>query len=120
MPSFRSADLNLYRGLLRQARPSLPHIALIFLPDLFGTPLLLLTPIPLKIAVDNVIGSAYYSSACSRMWNRDECCNSGASSHQRGKASSPANRYGASCLRRRGIESGTGVTRPPLHKERVL
>ncbi|SRR6266851_1539295 len=83
MPFFRSADLNLYRRLLRQARPSLPHIALIFLLDLFGTPLLLLTPIPLKIAVDNVIGSAYYSSACSRMWNRDECCNLGASSHQK-------------------------------------
>src|SRR5260370_637846 len=58
MAILRPADLNLYRRLLRQARPYLPHIALIFLLDLLGTPLLLLTPIPLKIAVDNVIGSA--------------------------------------------------------------
>src|SRR5260370_8578083 len=58
MAILRPADLNLYSRLLRQARPYLPHIALIFLLDLFGTPLLLLTPIPIKIAVDNVIGSA--------------------------------------------------------------
>src|SRR5260370_35125531 len=58
MAILRPADLNLYRRLLRQARPYLPHIALIFLLDLLGTPLLLLTPIPLKIAVDNGIGSA--------------------------------------------------------------
>src|SRR5215813_1062170 len=41
-------------------------------------------------------------------------------SHQRRNASSPANRYGASCLQRRRIESGSGVTRAALHKERVL
>lgn len=43
--------------MLRQARPYWFHIAGIFLLDLLLTPLTLLTPLPLKIAVDSVIGS---------------------------------------------------------------
>jgi ATP-binding cassette subfamily B protein len=43
--------------LLCQARPYWPHIAGIFLLSLLSTPLALLTPLPLKIAVDSVIGS---------------------------------------------------------------
>src|SRR5258708_4384345 len=58
MPATSYTDLNLYRRLLRAARPYWGHIGLIFLLDLLGAPLLLLTPIPVKIAVDNVIGSA--------------------------------------------------------------
>ncbi len=50
-------DLNIYRRLLRQAQPYWFHIAGTFLLDLLSTPLALLTPLPLKIAVDNVIGS---------------------------------------------------------------
>lgn len=49
-------DLTLYRRLLRQAQPYWPHIGGIFLLSLLSTPLALLTPLPLKIAIDNVIG----------------------------------------------------------------
>ena len=50
-------DFALYRRLLRQARPYWPHIVGIFLLSLLSSPLALLTPLPLKIAVDSVIGS---------------------------------------------------------------
>lgn len=49
--------LSTYRRLLRHARPYWPHILGIFAISLIATPLTLLTPLPLKIAVDNVIGS---------------------------------------------------------------
>jgi ATP-binding cassette, subfamily B, bacterial len=51
------ADLRLLRRLLNQARPYWPHLAMILLLDLLATPLALLTPLPLKIAVDSVVGS---------------------------------------------------------------
>lgn len=51
-------DLTIYRRLFRQTRAFFPHLAGIFLIDLLATPLLLLSPIPLKIAVDSIIGSA--------------------------------------------------------------
>jgi ATP-binding cassette, subfamily B, bacterial len=47
----------LYRRLLLQARPYWPAIAGILLLDLLATPLSLLKPVALKIAVDNVLGS---------------------------------------------------------------
>jgi ATP-binding cassette, subfamily B, bacterial len=50
-------DLALLRRLLRQARPYWPHIGGLFLLSLLSTPLALLTPLPLKIVVDSVIGS---------------------------------------------------------------
>src|SRR5918911_649250 len=50
-------DRTLYRRLLRQARPYWLHIIGIFLLSLLSSPLALLTPLPLKIAVDSVIGS---------------------------------------------------------------
>jgi ATP-binding cassette, subfamily B, bacterial len=53
----RYSDLTLYRRLLRQAKPCWPHLAGIFLLSLLSIPLQLLTPLPLKIAVDSVIGS---------------------------------------------------------------
>lgn len=43
--------------MLRQARPYWLHIAGIFLLSLTSAPLALLTPLPMKIAVDSVLGS---------------------------------------------------------------
>jgi ATP-binding cassette subfamily B protein len=50
-------DVTLYRRLLRQTRPYWRHIGGIFLLALLSSPLALLTPLPLKIAVDSVVGS---------------------------------------------------------------
>ncbi len=51
------SDLALYGRLLRQARPYWLHMAGIVLLSLLSTPFVLLTPLPLKIAVDNVISN---------------------------------------------------------------
>ena len=45
------------RRILRQIAPFWRQILLLLAVDLLATPLLLLTPVPLKIAVDSVIGS---------------------------------------------------------------
>jgi ATP-binding cassette subfamily B protein len=50
-------DVVLYRRLLREARPYWAHIAALFLVSLLATPVALLTPLPLAIAVDSVVGS---------------------------------------------------------------
>jgi ATP-binding cassette subfamily B protein len=50
-------DLALFWRLLRQARPYWPHIGILLLVSLLSSPLALLTPLPLKIAVDSAIGS---------------------------------------------------------------
>jgi ATP-binding cassette subfamily B protein len=50
-------DVALVRRLLRQARPYWPHLGGLLLLSLLSTPLALLTPLPLKIVVDSVIGS---------------------------------------------------------------
>ena len=50
-------DIVLLRRLLGQARPYWPHVGALFLASLLASPLSLLTPLPLKIAVDSVIGS---------------------------------------------------------------
>src|SRR5215212_5840663 len=47
----------LFRRLVRQARPFWPHVGALFVLGLLSTPLALLTPLPLKIAVDSVVGS---------------------------------------------------------------
>jgi ATP-binding cassette subfamily B protein len=57
MATAGSADLGLYRRLLAELRPYWRHIAGILLIDLLGTVFTLLLPLPLKIAVDSVIGS---------------------------------------------------------------
>ncbi|MEX0775877.1 MAG: ABC transporter ATP-binding protein [Phycisphaeraceae bacterium] len=49
--------MQLYRRVFRQARPYWPSIAVILLLNLLATPLALLTPLPLKIAVDSVISN---------------------------------------------------------------
>ncbi|HEX7008696.1 MAG TPA: ABC transporter ATP-binding protein [Phycisphaeraceae bacterium] len=46
----------IYRRLLEHARPYWPHIAGVCFLNLLAIPLKLLTPLPLKIAVDNAIG----------------------------------------------------------------
>jgi len=50
-------DLALFWRLLRQARPYWPHIGFLLLVNLLSSPLALLTPLPLKIAVDSAIGT---------------------------------------------------------------
>jgi ATP-binding cassette, subfamily B, bacterial len=50
-------NYTLYRRLLRQVRPYWPHLGVLFLLSLLASPLALLTPLPLKIAVDSVVGS---------------------------------------------------------------
>lgn len=50
-------DSTLFRRLVEQARPFWLHIIGIFLLGLMATPLMLLGPVALKIAVDSVVGS---------------------------------------------------------------
>src|SRR6266536_2709975 len=52
-----TSDLNLYRRLLWEAYEFWPHIAALFALTLISTPLTLLSPLPLKILVDSVLGS---------------------------------------------------------------
>jgi ATP-binding cassette subfamily B protein len=51
------SDISILGRLLREARKYWPHISGIFILDLLSTPLSLLSPLPLKLAVDNVLGS---------------------------------------------------------------
>jgi ATP-binding cassette, subfamily B, bacterial len=55
-PAPRS-DFALYRRVLGYARPYGPHIVGLFLLGLLASPIALLNPLPLKIAVDSVLGS---------------------------------------------------------------
>jgi ATP-binding cassette subfamily B protein len=57
MAKAKYTELSLFWRILRQARPYWPHISGIFLVSLLSIPLKLLSPVPLKIAVDSVIGS---------------------------------------------------------------
>src|SRR5437867_7510800 len=56
MTRSRLGDFALYRRLARHTRSSWPSIAALFLVGLLATPLALLAPLPLKIAVDSVLG----------------------------------------------------------------
>ena len=56
MATKRYADLHLYGRVLGEARPYWHHIVGVFLLDLLASPLGLLAPVPLKIAVDSAIG----------------------------------------------------------------
>jgi ATP-binding cassette subfamily B protein len=53
----KNTDVVLYRRILAHARPCWPHIVLLFLLSLLSAPLALLTPLPLKLVVDCVLGS---------------------------------------------------------------
>lgn len=48
-------DFQLIRRMLRETRPYLPHLAGVLCLELLATPLALLSPVPLKLAVDSVI-----------------------------------------------------------------
>jgi ATP-binding cassette subfamily B protein len=48
---------SLYRRILIEARPYWPHLTGVLSLNLLSTPLTLLTPIPLKLVVDSVLGS---------------------------------------------------------------
>ena len=50
-------QLALYRRLTAYARPYWPHLLLVLGLQFLSTPLTLLGPLPLKIAVDTVLGS---------------------------------------------------------------
>jgi ATP-binding cassette subfamily B protein len=52
-----SSGLQLYRRLMREARPYWRHIGGLFGLSLLSSVFALLTPLPLKIAVDSVVGS---------------------------------------------------------------
>src|SRR5258708_26440711 len=56
MHKMQHPDLALFRRLVQQARPYWVHVGGIFLLALVTTPLGLLTPLPLKIAIDSAIG----------------------------------------------------------------
>jgi ATP-binding cassette, subfamily B, bacterial len=55
-PRSRLGELEIYRRLLAQARPQWAHLVGILLISLTSTPIALLTPLPLKVAVDSVLG----------------------------------------------------------------
>src|SRR5687768_12227893 len=50
-------DLVLFRRLLRHVGPHWPHVGGVWMLSLLSIPFALLAPLPLKIAVDSVIGS---------------------------------------------------------------
>ncbi|MBO0753575.1 MAG: ABC transporter ATP-binding protein, partial [Bradyrhizobiaceae bacterium] len=52
----RQSDVKLYRRLLLEARRFWLHIAVLFALGLLSTPITLLGPLPLKLAVDSVLG----------------------------------------------------------------
>src|SRR5258707_15830543 len=57
MAGRRPSDLTLYVRLLREARPRWPLVGALFLLSLLSTPIALLMPLPLKIAIDSVLRS---------------------------------------------------------------
>src|SRR5262245_23463214 len=58
MSAHRYSTLTLYRRLFALAAPCWPQMAALFVLSLVSAPLALLAPVPLKIVVDSVVGSA--------------------------------------------------------------
>ena len=56
-PARKHSDLALYGRLLREARPFWPHVGGLFALSMLAAPLTLLTPLPLKIVVDSILGA---------------------------------------------------------------
>src|SRR5262249_9382812 len=54
----RGSDVTLYRRVLSEVRPYWPLLACTFLVSLSSIPVVLLAPLPLKLAVDSVIGTS--------------------------------------------------------------
>jgi ATP-binding cassette subfamily B protein len=57
MPRATTSDVALFGRALREARHYWPHVGGVLLVSLLSIPIALLTPLPLKIAVDSAIGS---------------------------------------------------------------
>lgn len=55
-PGHRYGAFGLYRRVLRDARPFWGHLTGILVTSVLATPLALLTPFPLKLVVDSVVG----------------------------------------------------------------
>ena len=66
-----SSDLALIKRSLLQARPFWSHILGIFMLSLIGTPLALMTPLPIKIVVDHVLGTEPLPNFLSRLLPAD-------------------------------------------------
>ena len=56
-PERHHSDFALYRRLLRESRAFWPHIGALFILSVLAAPLTLLTPLPLKVVVDSILGS---------------------------------------------------------------
>lgn len=56
-PARKHSDLALYGRLLREARPFWPHVGGLFALSMLAAPLTLLSPLPLKIVVDSILGA---------------------------------------------------------------
>lgn len=56
-PDSKRHDFQLLRRVLREAKPDRGRILIILMLGLLATPIALLAPVPLKIAVDSVIGN---------------------------------------------------------------
>jgi ATP-binding cassette subfamily B protein len=56
-PIPRASDLRLFARVIGETRRYWPHVLGLFLMGLLSTPLTLLSPVPLKIAVDSVLGT---------------------------------------------------------------
>ena len=57
MPTTKPTDFAILARLLREARPYWPHLVGLLLLNLLATPLSLLSPLPIKLTVDSVLGS---------------------------------------------------------------
>jgi len=66
MTAGRYGTAGIYRRLIAEARPYWPHLLGILLLSLTSAPLVLLIPLPLKIAVDSIIGSQPVSGPLAR------------------------------------------------------
>ena len=51
------SDFALYQRLLRESRAFWPHIGALFILSVLAAPLTLLTPLPLKVVVDSILGA---------------------------------------------------------------
>lgn len=56
MTAAKHNDVAILKRLFLQAKPYWPHLGGVFALDLLATPVALLTPVPLMLAVDNVLG----------------------------------------------------------------
>jgi ATP-binding cassette subfamily B protein len=65
-----ASDLLLSKRLIKQAKPYWPHLFVLLIISLVSSPLALLGPLPLKIAVDSVVGNHPLPSAID-FWTPD-------------------------------------------------